>query len=221
MRGNSNCICKPIPGEHPPGLICIHAGPPMDAAADRGNELGVHQVRLTGAEGGIRTHTPFRALRPQRSLSTNFSTPASFCSLQATCPTTQFLAPPGNTLANTAARPCTWTSEAKRTMQTTEPPHSQSYRETRACRHVVYLSVRAFITPASPPSRDSHPAHRSGFENTKPSRAVQSANAAPCSGSSTNTAEVGRDARLGVQDSTALGTEKGVCIKIAHPLVQN
>ena len=29
-----------------------------------------------GAESGTRTHTPFRALRPQRSLSTNFSIPA-------------------------------------------------------------------------------------------------------------------------------------------------
>ncbi len=31
---------------------------------------------LDGAESGIRTHTLFRALRPQRSLSTNFSIPA-------------------------------------------------------------------------------------------------------------------------------------------------
>ena len=57
-------------------------------------------------------------------------------------------------------RPCTWTSEAKRSMRR-RASASQSYRETRTCRQVVYLSVRAFIPPASPPSRDSHSALRS------------------------------------------------------------
>ena len=114
-------------------------------------------------------------------------------------------------------RPCTWTSEAKRSMRR-RASASQSYRETRTCRHVVYLSVRAFITPACPPSRKSRSALRSAsgilshpakfnrrlrppFEKFRHGRR-------------------GRDTSLGVQ-TAARGTEKGVCVKIVHPLEQN
>ena len=63
-------------------------------------------------------------------------------------------------VANTAAQHFPMTPEAGRATQRPASA-SQSYRETRTCRQVVYLSVRAFITPASPPSRDSHSALRS------------------------------------------------------------
>ncbi len=43
------------------------------------------EANRVGAESGTRTHTPFRALRPQRSLSTNFSIPA--------CPASWFTRP--------------------------------------------------------------------------------------------------------------------------------
>ncbi len=52
--------------------------PPNRGFADlRLRPLGYVAVRaLYGAEGGTRTRTSLRTLRPQRSLSTNFSTPA-------------------------------------------------------------------------------------------------------------------------------------------------
>ena len=107
----------------------------------------------------------------------------------------------------------TWTSEAKRTQR----PASafQSYRETRACRHVVYLSVRAFITPASPPSRDSHPARRSvSAAPSYPGRFNRRSQGQVLpwpGGWDANPRRSGRRCR----------NQKGVSETIAHPLVQS
>ena len=58
----------------------------------RPNKQTSCQTKIYGAEGGTRTRTSLRTLRPQRSLSTNFSTPAGVSIAANHVPVSSFLA---------------------------------------------------------------------------------------------------------------------------------